>query len=579
MKYLNLLMLASTLLLLGACRQTPSPDAVENIEAQFWLSRTYVDKDAVGLNDGTNWQNAFNDLQDALDCVRAGTCPAPIWVAAGVYYPDEGASVTADDPAESFYLIEGVNMYGGFDGVGAGGVGGVKEVFLFQQDITLYKTILSGDIQQDDIDPNGDGIITDASDIVGTNSQHVVYVDAINLGAITDSTVLNGFRITAGSNGAPGGSGLICYGTAANPCSPKLKNLVFKGNKAALGGGMYALHSESSLTHVAFISNEAQSIPGYGGGLYSYASNLSMDDVVFRDNNADYGAGMYLNSSDASISNSVIETNDADWHGGGIFTEDSFPTLTNVTFDTNSAAVWGGGMFNVDSAPIIADSSFYGNSASGGGAIANEITGGLAAGSIINSSFVNTVFSGNAALDDGGALYFYPNSSGGTLAVELTNTTFNRNDAVDEGGSIYTEPLNFGGFFDITLANSIMWNSTDSGGFNEICLGSGQVNISYSDVRAILAGGVVANCDGGISIFNNGGNNRNQAPQFIDFDGPDGVVGTLDDNLDLQSTSPMIDRGSNVLSAQPFDILGRTRIVDGDANGTATVDLGAYEYQ
>lgn len=579
MKRFSLVFVLSLAFLLGACTQTKAPD--QTLESQaFLLSRTYVDKDAVGANDGTNWANAFTYLQDALDCVRSGICPAPIWVAAGVYFPDEGLTVSNNDATESFYLIEGVNMYGGFDGVGAGGVGGARELLLFARDTETYKTILSGDLEQNDVDPNSDGIIAHPADIVGTNSQHVVYVDAAGSAtAFTDSTVLDGFRITAGKNGAPGGSGLYCNGSATFECSPRLANLVFRGNAAALGGAVYNLYSNSSYTHVAFIGNEAQSIPGWGGGIYNILSNLTMIDIQFTDNSADYGGGIYNNESDISITGGIFELNQADWHGGAIQNDDSNPSLTDLSFVANNAAVWGGAIFNLISGPTLLDVGFYGNSASGGGAIANEINGGLAAGTTLASSITNTVFSGNTALNDGGAIYNFPNFSGGTLDIDMVHISFSRNSAASKGGSIYTEPLNFAGVFDMSIVNSIMWNSTDTTGFNEICLGSGLVDISFSDVRNILGAGVVANCDGGISTFSNGGNNRNVAPQFVDFDGVDALLGTIDDDLDLQATSPVIDKGQNTASLEPFDFMGRTRIVDGDANGNARVDMGAYEKQ
>ena len=49
----------------------------------------------------------------------------------------------------------------------------------------------------------------------------------------------------------------------------------------------------------------------------------------------------------------------------------------------------------------------------------------------------------------------------------------------------------------------------------------------------------------------------------------------------LQSTSPCIDTGDNtfVPSGVDGDLDGSKRIVDGDSDGTATVDIGAYEYQ
>lgn len=67
-------------------------------------------------------------------------------------------------------------------------------------------------------------------------------------------------------------------------------------------------------------------------------------------------------------------------------------------------------------------------------------------------------------------------------------------------------------------------------------------------------------------------------PQFVSD--IDEIAPTTTGNLRLQSNSPAIDAGDNsFMTGIPIDLDGELRIVDGNMDGTLTVDMGAYEYQ
>lgn len=73
----------------------------------------YVDHAASGAHDGSSWSDAYVYLQDALSAATAGDS---FWVAAGTYYPDEGAGQTDNDLVSTFDIPDGVVMLGGSDG-------------------------------------------------------------------------------------------------------------------------------------------------------------------------------------------------------------------------------------------------------------------------------------------------------------------------------------------------------------------------------------------------------------------------------------------------------------------------------
>jgi hypothetical protein len=495
----------------------------------------YAAPTATGSADCSSWANACT-LQTALTNATSGN---QIWVRQGVHRP--GSSQT-----DTFTLKNGVAVYGGFAGT---------ETSLAQRDWQTNVTVLSGDINQDDI-TDANGVVTSTANIAGVNAYHVV-----TGGGTNNTAVLDGFTITAGNANSPSppddaGGGmynnnssptlrnLIFSGNAANSgggmanfnsSNPTLTNVTFSGNSADLGGGMYNENSSNpTLTNVTFSSNTAQS----GGGMYNFYSSPTLTNVTFSGNAAQAGGGMFNSNSNPVLTNVTFSGNTASGmgsSGGGMFNYDnSSPTLTNVTFSSNTAQS-GGGMYNFfDSSPTLTNVIFSGNAAQAGGGMFNE-----------NSSpiLTNVIFSGNAVTVSGGGMANFNGSN-----PNLINVTFSGNTASSGGGM-----ANFNGS-NPTLTNVIIWNSVGGSIINS----SSTPDVTYSNIQ------------GGYS----GTSNINSDPLFVDADGPDNIVGTLDDNLRLQSGSPSINTGNNaaVPTGVTTDLEGKPRIQNG------TVDMGAYEY-
>ena len=344
-----------------------------------------MDDDASGNEDGSSWPDAFTDLQGGLAGAGSGD---QIWVAAGRYVP--GAIET-----DTFQLLNGVEIYGGFEGLsGTEGDFGVR-------DPETFLTILSGDIEGNDT-VGTKGLVTDTSNIVGSNSDHIV------TGSGTDNTaVLDGFTINAGqadgsssfetlgggmlnNEGSPTLSNLIFFSNAASDegggmvniggtlqTGPTLTNVVFSRNSAVSGGGMFSCGIDPTLIECTFSENSA--LNDAGGGMYNTGNNPMLINCTFFGNSALIGGGMSNESGgDPTLINVVFSGNFGNGSGGGMVNRSSFPTLINCTFSGNYACSNGGGMLNLadpdggGSNPIIQNCVFGGNSAASGNQIFNQ---------------------------------------------------------------------------------------------------------------------------------------------------------------------------------------------------------------
>jgi hypothetical protein len=272
-----------------------------------------------------------------------------------------------------------------------------------------------------------------------------------------------------------------------------------------------------------------------GGGMFNSKGDPTLTNVTFSGNSADdAGGGMFNRVSSPTLTNVTFSGNSAA-SGGGMLNDCSSPRLTNVTFSGNSARV-GGGMFNSISSPRLTNVTFSGNSADDGGGMYNHYDS--------SPTLTNVTFSGNSA-DEGGGMSNYVSSP------TLTNVTFSGNSAnVGGGGGMLNDNSS------PTLTNCILWGNTAYSG-SQIYNSSSTPTVTYSDVQGGYPG------TGNISAD----------PLFVDADGPDDIVGTLDDNLRLRVGSPAIDAGNN--TAVPA---GVTTDLDGNPRITgAAVDMGAYE--
>ncbi|MHC4460087.1 MAG: right-handed parallel beta-helix repeat-containing protein [Planctomycetota bacterium] len=303
----------------------------------------YVDADASPGGDGASWGTAYKYLQDALAVAGDGN---DIWVADGTYYPDEdeGANVDPNDRTETFQLINGVPLYGGF----AGG-----ESSLDERDWQTNETILSGDINTPDVNTD--------------NSYHVVTGSGTDANAVIDAFTIKAGNAN-GSDPCDRGGGMYNDGG-----SPTILHCTFSGNSAGFGGGMFNDdYSSPTVTNCTFSGNSANNS---GGGMYNLAySSPTLTNCTFSGNSANQGGGMYNWTSSPTLTNCSFISNSANDNGGAMLNHNgSSPTVANCTFSGNSAGSKGGGMYNdFSSNPTVTNCIFWGDSAPTGPEISNS---------------------------------------------------------------------------------------------------------------------------------------------------------------------------------------------------------------
>ncbi|MBN1795668.1 MAG: right-handed parallel beta-helix repeat-containing protein [Sedimentisphaerales bacterium] len=231
----------------------------------------YVDKDAGGYDNGTNWNDAYNYLQDAFNEANTpGAAVTSIWVAAGEYKPVQSTSVQ-DYQNKSFILSDDVGLFGHFGGVGT------------------YETNPS---QRNLEDANNETILEGR---IGQNYYDAVYnvVKANNI----NSAVVDGFTI----KGSYYGAGIYLDNSAISIVNCKIKN---NGNY-----GIYAKsYSYPDIHNCLFLDNTSRDV-------YSDTSQPDLSYCTI-DGNASSAYGLYLsNGSTSNISYSYIK----DHTGDGIY--------------------------------------------------------------------------------------------------------------------------------------------------------------------------------------------------------------------------------------------------------------------
>lgn len=497
----------------------------------------FVDADATGVANGTNWNDAFTTLQDALDAAYPDD---QIWVAAGTYKPS-----TLSGRNATFTLKAGVYIYGGFN---------ATETDLVERDPETNVTILSGDI----------GTANVATD----NCYHVVFCNV--------SAILDGFTIRDGyANDSYQNSGAGVQNQS--PSALVIRNCILTNNFASYSGGALTALPGMTVEDCVFTDNVVSGSNARGGALgITGLSSMTISGCAFSGNSSSYIGGAVMDNTSyagAVFQDCLFEDNTAVSSGGAAYSYGGI-VLENCRFEGNQVT-----------APTYAFTNGGGAVNSGGWLTAEQC---VFTDNTIGEGYGGAISTRNCWIDrcqflTNEADRFSENASGGAIYCrfgisedsQISNCLFFGNMCGLNGSAVV---LGYTGQATLVIANC-----TISGGLSENLqaydigmissdLGNNSLVINNSIIYRTALTPVQPSSDVTINYSDiefgwsgNGTGNIASNPLFVDW-------GT---DFQLDSGSPCLDAGSNGLvpsDADDYDLSGNTRIVN-------TVDMGALEAQ
>ncbi|HPH96934.1 MAG TPA: choice-of-anchor Q domain-containing protein [Anaerolineaceae bacterium] len=326
-------------------------------------------------------------------------------------------------------------------------------------------------------------------------------------------------------------SGLLIGGAVVSQGTLAATNVTFERNSADYGGAVYT-DGSATLNNCWFMYNQAV----VSGGAVDNAGTAVINASSFFSSAAIEAGGALLNFGNLTVSKSTFFDGTAKW-GAGIYNDNTL-MLSDAFFNNDYADIHGGGIYHANGSLTVTRTTFSGEHATGssGGAIYNAANAGV----------INSTFSNNSSTDSGAGVY-----NAGVLTV--TNSTFADNYAILGGAGIH----NTG---DLTLVNTILTN----GGAID-CISSGGTLTAHHNLLQDSG----ANACGLTHNLNN--NLTGQNAMLEPFGAND--AGML---YPLKPKSPAIDAGDNT-ACPATDQRGMIRPLDGNIDGSAVCDLGAYE--
>jgi CSLREA domain-containing protein len=365
---------------------------------------------------------------------------------------------------------------------------------------------------------------------------------ALGIAAIPGLALANTYTVTSTGDAGSGTCAATCTlrdAVAAANANSGADTIAFA---STLSGDTIVLDIAGK-DHIAITDNLTIQGPGAnrltvsGGNIASSVSGGIFDDKV------------YVAGNSLTLSGITLTDGNTAGHGGALSFSSGSLTLSGVAIQNNYAQSFGGGFYMGGQSLSVIDSTISGNS-----------VGGFGGGFAINYptvSLVDSTISGNSAGGFGGGFY----GRTGNNSLTIRNSTIGGNSAGSTGGGFLLNKSN------VVLTNSIVANNTapTDAEFDGATQTATPTNVTAN--FSLIEGSYQVS-----GTFSGANNIFGQDPKL----GPLTNNGGPTQTLALLPGSPAIDAGDNG-TCETTDQRGQPRPYDGDKNGSAICDLGAFE--
>ena len=498
-------------------------------DGTLWNVPTPIIHVRTGGNDtqnGLTWATAKKTITGGIAAVAS--TGGEVWVAAGTY-------------SEHMTIPAFVYLYGGFAGT---------ETTRDERNISANVTIIDGG---------------------GIHGVVAVRNAGYLLSALDGFTVQNGGSYTYGDWTKQNGIGGLGGGVYISAAGPYISNNTIRLNSLANdttrfpnppshGGGIYCYLNHGEISGNTITDNEilnANAFDGSGGGIYCIHSMPVIDHNTITKNHARSGSAIYATDCAAKIFGNVIQNNTM---------YNTYPLPVYLGSVTGAIDV------NLSRNFLIEGNLITGNSGASGG--------GINASTNLAGSIQNNLLIGNAATDPtagnggmGGGIYALAPTNAND-ALYIVNNTIVGNTATAYGS------LEQGGGIAVSIPPPIVTPPVPPA--VRISIANNIIAFNSSGIFETLTSPVVPP-----TLLNNDIYGTNSNLYYMNFPaGPTDIhadpalINRTAGDFHLGPVSSCIDSGSN--SAVPAwltnDYEGNARIIDGNSDGNAVVDIGAYEY-